>query len=82
VVLAVNGYDEPRPVVEKFVREKGLRQRVLLGGRRTALSLYGVTGFPTSFLIDRRGTVVERQVGFLPARAGAIEARIEALLGR
>ena len=80
MVLAVNGYNEPRETVAGFVRDKGLKQKVLLGGRQVALQAYGVKGFPTSFFIDRAGNVVASEVGFSPAGARGFEARIQEIL--
>jgi hypothetical protein len=80
VVLAVNGYDESKAVVEKFVQGKGLQQKVLLQGGRVARGAYGVRGYPTRFFIDRAGTVVGRDAGFTRDKARSIEARIQELL--
>ena len=45
--------------------------------------LYGITGTPANFLIDRQGRVVFRHTGF-DAKAGPelMAAEIEALLSR
>ncbi len=80
MVLAVNGYDDSKEVVEKFVREKKLKQKVLLLGRRVARESYGVTGYPTVFVIDRSGKVIDREIGFAPGMAESIQAWIEKLL--
>jgi hypothetical protein len=82
VVLAVNGYDEPREVVEKFVREKSLKQKVLLMGGAVAAKGYGVRAYPTTFLIDREGKVVNREEGFGPSMEKPKEAQIRALLSK
>lgn len=80
-VIAVNGYDEPRSVVEAFVKKEKLLQPVLLMGGTVARRLYGVTGFPTCFWIDPQGRIVKKEVGFTPARFPEMEARLESLLG-
>jgi len=82
VVIAVNGYDESKEVVERFVREKNLKQRVLLRGGKVARDAYGVRAYPTCFFIDREGKVVEREVGFAPDMARSMEGKIERLLGK
>lgn len=79
MVLAVNGYNETQPVVEKFVREKGLKQKVLLMGNDMGVREYGVTAFPTSFLIDPQGKVIERFLGFGGAKT---EEKVRDLLAR
>ena len=80
VVLAVNGYDESKETVAKFVEAKKLKQKVLLLGSKVARDLYCVRGFPTTFFIDPEGKIVDRDVGFSPAAAPATEAKIRALL--
>ena len=78
----MNGYDEARDVVLKFVREKGLKQVVLLKGGAVAREKYAVTGYPTSFFIDPEGNVAEREVGFGPGMAPAIERKLRKLLAK
>ena len=78
----MNGYDEPKGVVEKFVREKKLKQKVVIMGGAVAREKYFVEGFPTSFLIDREGKIVDREVGFGPGMAPAKEKKIKDLLAR
>ena len=60
----MNAYNEPKDRVADFVRKGKLRQRVLLNGGQTATELFGVRAMPSSFLIDRGGSIVERIVGF------------------
>jgi hypothetical protein len=76
----VNGYDESRQVVEKFVKEKKLKQRVLLMGGAVARDLYLVRGFPTSLLVDREGKITDQEVGFGPGSAPGRESKLKALL--
>ncbi len=78
--MAVNGFDEPREEVEEFAKKSSLRHPILLMGGQTALDLYDVEGFPTSFWIDPEGRIIGKEVGFDPALAAAMEKRIEKLL--
>jgi hypothetical protein len=80
VVLAVNGWDEPREQLAKYASEKSLKQRILLGGSEVAREKYAVRGYPTAFLIDREGRIAAREVGFAPAVARSREAKIEELV--
>jgi hypothetical protein len=68
--------------VEKYVKEKGLKQKVVLMGGAVAREKYFVNGFPTSFLIDREGKIIDRDVGFGPGMAPAREKKIKDLLAR
>jgi peroxiredoxin len=43
-------------------------------------SVYGVSGLPTLFVIDKRGVVRDVAVGYDPARDAAIETLVQALL--
>ena len=43
---------------------------------------YGVAGTPTNFLIDRRGRIVFRRVGFGPGSEAELRAQTEYLLNR
>ena len=94
-VIAVNGYDETKEVIQKFVNEKKLKQPILRStdtdgdgdedendslGSNVAINLFGVQGFPTNFWIDAKGNIIGREVGFDPAMVPAIEKRIEKLL--
>jgi len=79
-VMAVNGYDESKEEVQEFVNDKKLKHPILLKGGETALKLYGVEGYPTSFWINHEGRIVGKEVGFSPEMEPAIEKRIEKLL--
>jgi hypothetical protein len=91
-VIAVNGYDETREVILKFVNEKKLKQPILKStdldgdgvveatGSGIAYDLFAVQGFPSSFWIDAKGNLIGREVGFDPSSVPAMEKRIEKLL--
>ncbi len=55
-----------RDAVGAMVRDLGLEFRVLRDPNAEVQRLFGVTGLPTSFLIDRDGVIVDRVLG--PAR--------------
>lgn len=80
MVLAVNGYNESRETIAKFVKDKGLSQKVLLAGAGVARRLYGVQGYPTSYLVDAAGRITERSVGFAPFLAEKEEGKIQKAL--
>jgi thiol-disulfide isomerase/thioredoxin len=72
-VIAVNAYDEERPLVAEFVKKEKLKQIILLKGSEVASDLYGVPSFPTTYWIDREGRVVRRETGFDPLMFPAME---------
>jgi peroxiredoxin len=63
-VVAVNGYDEPRDTVAKFVKEKGLTHSIAMMGSKVAKEKYTVASYPVTFLVDRQGTVVDYHLGW------------------
>jgi thiol-disulfide isomerase/thioredoxin len=63
-VLAVN-LNEPTKDVQDYVTRLGVNFPVLLDAGDTISTLYRVRGYPTSFFIDRGGTVAIEQVGMM-----------------
>lgn len=49
--------------VRRFVEEFKVGFVPLLDPKHRVLDLYGVTGIPTTFLIDRKGVIVAKEVG-------------------
>lgn len=49
--------------VRKFMKEFGLSFSPLLDSDGQVYHFYGVTGIPTTFLIDRNGKIVAKEVG-------------------
>jgi peroxiredoxin len=81
VVLAVSGDSQGREVVGPFVGEYRLSFPVLLDPRQRAQLRYGVGAIPTSFVVDRRGRVVSKEVGAVGWDSQAARALVERLLG-
>lgn len=63
LVFAVNAWDEPLRDIKRFVRQRRLKQYILLNGSQV-LAQYGVTVVPTVLFIDRNGVIVDAEVGF------------------
>lgn len=64
MVLAVD-YDEPQADVSAFGQELGLTFPLLLDPRGRVQKLYQVRGYPSSFFVDRAGTVQVVQIGVM-----------------
>lgn len=62
VVLAVN-VAEPADLVSPYVKELGLTFPIVLDTGASVTELYRVFGFPTSFWVDGKGTIVAQHVG-------------------
>ena len=78
--IAVLGVDlgEPTTAIEPFVRQYGLTFPILLDESGAIAAMYGVTGLPTSIILDRAGIVRERVVG--PLTRDGLARRVERLL--
>jgi cytochrome c biogenesis protein CcmG/thiol:disulfide interchange protein DsbE len=51
-------------VVKPFVKSKGMTYPVVMGGRQVANDYGGIRGIPTTFVVDRKGDIVEKAVGY------------------
>jgi len=79
-VVAVNGYGDTHERIEEWVRNQALEHPIYLDGREVALRTYFVTAYPTTFLVDRHGVIVERRIGFDPKDLPGLKHAIEELL--
>jgi len=82
-LLAVSEDDpDTQDAVRTFVREMDVSFPVLLDPDREVGRLYGVWGYPETFVIDRQGRIVERVIGprawDSPEQVAAIEALLAA----
>jgi len=77
-ILAISMDEEGEEVVRPFVQENGMNYPVALGNEDIAEAFGGVVGFPTSFLVDRNGDVVDSWVGVIPRRI--LEDKLRALI--
>ncbi len=70
VVVAVD-VGERRPIVAQFARQLHLRD-VALDPKTNARALFGIQGFPTIVVIDRRGDIRAKWEGLNPAIGSAM----------
>lgn len=66
VVIGIDGFGDSKENVKTFVDATDAGYRILLNGNKVASDQYFVTAYPTTFLIDRKGVVVKRTIGFDP----------------
>ena len=79
VVLGVNTtYQDDRAKVAQFVRERGLMFPIPLDTANVVGPAYGARLLLTSFLIERAGRIVERQLGEIDEQS--LGERVAALL--
>jgi peroxiredoxin len=57
--------DQPGKV-RAFAQQNGMNYPVLLGTDQIAALYGGIEGIPTTFIVDRKGDIVNRFVGFTP----------------
>jgi len=62
-ILALSIDSEGRAAVAPFMRRMRLTFPALLDPRETIRPLYGITGVPESFIIDKQGILVEKIIG-------------------
>lgn len=62
-ILAVNIDTSGHEAVEKFIRRFSVSFPVLLDPSGTIGRLYGITGVPESFLVNKKGMIAEKVIG-------------------
>lgn len=77
MVLGVNGWDEPKPVIAAYQEKNNFKHRLLLMGGEVART-YGIDLYPTCVWIDQAGVIVDIQRGATQAKV--LEAKTEKLL--
>jgi thiol-disulfide isomerase/thioredoxin len=58
----------------------GIRYTVLIGTGEVAQGFGGVGSFPTTFIVDSEGMIVEKSVGVAPELIRRAEARLRSLI--
>ena len=71
--------DSTREFFQKLLKQHGITYRCLVGDDKTQKQVPRFSGFPTTLLLDRTGTVRLHLTGYQPL--GALEAAVVALLG-
>ena len=78
-VLAIN-VDEDIELAREFARQFELPFPLLRDQERAISALYRVPGFPTHYIVDRRGHIRFSGLGFNLADVGAVSQEVETLL--
>lgn len=73
VILAVDVGDS-KARVEQFIEEKGLTFDVVLDYTQSAVRVYGIQYYPTSFLIDKQGVIQLVKVGPFASETSVLDA--------
>jgi thiol-disulfide isomerase/thioredoxin len=78
VVVGVSLDQDGASVVKSFMDKMGINYPVVLGDETVVNAFGGVEGIPTTFIIDRKGEIVGKHVGYAPKTE--FEADIKPLL--
>lgn len=78
-VLAIN-VDEKRADADRFLKDRSHEMAVVFDPKGTAPERLKLTGMPTSYLVDRRGSIRYRHEGFTEKDLAEYRRQIEALL--
>ncbi|MDH4039399.1 MAG: TlpA family protein disulfide reductase [Gammaproteobacteria bacterium] len=78
-VIAIN-VDEDPAAARQFARDHGLEFPLARDADRSVSKLYRVAGYPSHYLVDRRGKVRFSALGFTEADALAVTQEVETLL--
>jgi len=77
VILGVNPYDtKEKDDIHNFLAKRGITFPVLLGANEVSKQ-YHVSGYPTTYLIDKDGTIILSKVGYGETAFDAIEVEIQ-----
>ena len=82
-VIALESFQDKKGALE-FKEEEGLNYLLLENGEGdedVVANVFGVSSFPTSFLIDSKGRILHAHVGFEEGDEVRFEEQIESLLG-
>lgn len=78
VILGISLDRNPDRVLQPFIDKYKINYPILLDDGRVAKNYGGITGIPTTFLVDREGIIRNQYVGLRPKRV--FEAAIKELL--
>ena len=77
VVIGI-GLDS-EPALRSFAEQMEIDYPVLVGTREIAIR-YKIRGIPTMFIVDEKGKIIDRVVGYAPSVEGKIKNRVLELL--
>jgi cytochrome c biogenesis protein CcmG/thiol:disulfide interchange protein DsbE len=65
LVIIGAAVDEPWKV-ERFIKDYGVNYHVVIADEKTAAAFGGISGLPTTFVIDTEGKTAKKYVGYRP----------------
>lgn len=79
-MLAVSIDEGGKPSLEEFFKSTGFTLPTYMDQANAAGKIYGITGVPESFLIDKKGIIVKKIIGPVEWDSPEVKAFIEELL--
>ena len=80
-IIAVN-LDETASDARKFMTQHPVRYTIVQNPQGDIPKAFGVSGMPSSYLIDRDGTIRQRHIGFNKKDLDMLRAEVNKLLGK
>jgi peroxiredoxin len=80
-IIAVN-LDETAADARKFMAQHPVRYTIVQNPQGDIPKAFGVSGMPSSYLIDRDGTIRQRHIGFDKKDVQLLRAEVAKLLGK
>lgn len=66
VVIGISLDEEGPEIVKPFIEEYKINYPILIGNAQVAKDYGGITGIPTSFVLDRSGKIYKKYIGYRP----------------
>ncbi|MEK6749180.1 MAG: TlpA disulfide reductase family protein [Pseudomonadota bacterium] len=79
VVVGIN-LDKEKPLAEGFLKENPAQFSVAYDPQGTTADAFQVKGMPSSFLIDKKGNIINKHQGFRDQDMAALEKKIKAAI--
>ena len=77
-IVGISLDEKPPAEVKQFVKDRKMNYQVVMGSEEVQQLFGGLDSIPTTFLIDRTGTIRDRKIGAEPAEE--YERKIKAVL--
>lgn len=82
IVVGVTLDRDGLSAVKPFVKRNGLTYTILIDPKGDSAKSYKVFGYPTTYIIDRKGNIHSIHIGYMPGMEKQIENEIKSLLNK
>jgi peroxiredoxin len=81
-MLAISVDNGGKEVVEDYFRKSGNVLPVLLDSQQKISKMYGTTGVPETFIVDRNGTIIDKVIGPLEWDSPRVVQELDKIMKR